>query len=97
MPAAARVDPRTFFSPSEWAPLARRSRWKGLALLAHAWGVIFAAAAMAVVWPLTLPLAVVLIGGRQLGLSILMHDAAQKPAALAADLLGQEGQEGLAG
>ena len=76
MPAAARVDPRTFFSPSEWAPLARRSRWKGLALLAHAWGVIFAAAAMAVVWPLTLPLAVILIGGRQLGLSILMHDAA---------------------
>lgn len=76
MPAAARVDPKAYFSPAEWATLARRSRWKGLALLAHAWGVIFAAAAMAVVWPLTLPLAVIVIGGRQLGLSILMHDAA---------------------
>ncbi|MCA6274722.1 fatty acid desaturase, partial [Phenylobacterium sp.] len=76
MPAAARVDPKAYFSPPEWAALARRSRWKGLALMAHAWGVIFAAAAMAVIWPLTLPLAVMTIGGRQLGLSILMHDAA---------------------
>jgi fatty acid desaturase len=33
---------------------------------------------MAVVWPLTLPLAVAIIGGRQLGLAILMHDAAHR-------------------
>ena len=38
MPAAARVDPKAYFSPAEWATLARRPRWKGLALLAHAWG-----------------------------------------------------------
>jgi fatty acid desaturase len=76
MAAAARVDPKTYFTPEEWAPLAARSSWKGLALIAHAWAVILAAGAMAVVWPITLPLAWVIIGGRQLGLAILMHDAA---------------------
>lgn len=76
MAAAARVDPKTYFTPEEWAQLSPRSSWKGLALLAHAWLVILAAGAMAVVWPITLPLAWVIIGGRQLGLAILMHDAA---------------------
>jgi fatty acid desaturase len=38
--------------------------------------VIFLAAAMAVVWPVTIPLAIMIIGARQLGLAILMHDAA---------------------
>ncbi|WP_304190906.1 fatty acid desaturase family protein, partial [Phenylobacterium aquaticum] len=76
MAAAARIDPKTIFTPEEWAPLSRRSSWKGLALLAHAWAVILAAGVMVVVWPITLPIAVVIIGGRQLGLSILMHDAA---------------------
>ena len=76
MAAAARVDPKTYFTPEEWAPLAARSSWRGVVLVAHAWIVVFAAAAMAVVWPLTLPLAIMLIGGRQLGLAILMHDAA---------------------
>ena len=76
MAAAARVDPKTLFTPEEWAPLAARSSWKGLALIAHAWLVILAAGTMAVIWPLTLPLAWIIIGGRQLGLAILMHDAA---------------------
>lgn len=76
MAVAARVDPKTLFAPDEWAPLARRSSWKGLALIGHAWGVIALAMAMAVVWPLTIPLAIAIIGARQLGLAILMHDAA---------------------
>ncbi|WP_334164188.1 fatty acid desaturase family protein [Phenylobacterium sp.] len=76
MPVAARVDPKVYFSPPEWNPLARRSPWKGLALVAHAWAVIGLAMAMAVVWPLTIPLAIAIIGARQLGLAILMHDAA---------------------
>jgi fatty acid desaturase len=81
MAIAARVDPKSYFSPEEWAPLSRRSPWKGLALLAHAWAVIGLAmlgAALSPWWlmPLTIPLAVVVIGGRQLGLAILMHDAA---------------------
>jgi fatty acid desaturase len=76
MAVAARVNPKDYFTAEEWAPLARRSSWRGLALVAHAWAVIFAAGAMAAIWPLTLPLAVAIIGARQLGLAILMHDAA---------------------
>lgn len=76
MSAAARVSPKDFFTPEEWAPLARRSAWIGPALVAHAWAVIGLAGAMAVVWPVTIPLAVMIIGARQLGLAILMHDAA---------------------
>ena len=75
MPAAARVAPKDYFSPEEWAPLARRSAWKGPALIVHAWLVILAAAAMAMAFPITIPLAVMIIGARQLGLAILMHDA----------------------
>ncbi|MDD3836512.1 MAG: fatty acid desaturase family protein [Phenylobacterium sp.] len=76
MAVAARVDPKTFFAPEQWARLTARSDLKGLALIAHAWGVIGLAVAMAMVWPITIPLAVMIIGGRQLGLAILMHDAA---------------------
>ncbi len=76
MAVAARVNPKDFFTPEEWAPLAARSSWKGLWLVAHCWAVIGAATAMAIVWPATIPLAVMIIGARQLGLAILMHDAA---------------------
>lgn len=75
MPAAARVAPKDYFTPEEWAPLARKSAWKGPALVAHAWIVIGLAAAMAMAFPITIPLAVMIIGARQLGLAILMHDA----------------------
>jgi fatty acid desaturase len=76
MTVAARLDPKDFFSPDDCAPLTRRSSWMGLAEVAQAWAVIFAATAMAVVWPITIPLAIMIIGARQLGLAILMHDAA---------------------
>jgi len=83
MAVAARVSPKDFFTPSEWQGLSAHSRWRGLALVAHAWIVIIAAGAMAVIWPITIPIAVMLIGARQLGLAILMHDAAH--AALSSD------------
>ncbi len=78
MPAVARIDPKEVFTPDEWAPLARRSSWRGLVLAASAWALIAVAGAMFVVWPnpLTYILAVMVIGARQLGLAILMHDAA---------------------
>jgi fatty acid desaturase len=76
MAVAARVNPKDFFSQDEWTPLAARSSWKGLWLVAHCWTVIAAASAMAIVWPAAIPLAVMIIGARQLGLAILMHDAA---------------------
>jgi fatty acid desaturase len=78
MPAVARIDPKDVFTAEEWAPLAKRSSWLGLACVACAWALIVAAAAMFIVWPnpLTYVLAVMIIGARQLGLAILMHDAA---------------------
>lgn len=78
MPAVARIDPKEVFTPDEWARFSKRSSWLGLVCVAGAWGVIFAAGAMFVAWPnpLTFILAVMLIGARQLGLAILMHDAA---------------------
>ncbi len=78
MPAAARLSPNDLFTPPEWERLRARSTSWGLGLVAHAWGVILAAGALFVVWPnpLTFVVAVVIIGARQLGLAILMHEAA---------------------
>jgi len=73
---AARIDPKDYFAPDDWRGLTARSSWKGLALVAHAWIVIGAATVMGLVWPVTIPLAIMIIGARQLGLAILMHDAA---------------------
>jgi fatty acid desaturase len=76
MTPAARVQPQDFFSPAEWQALSARSSWRGIALVLHCWAVIGAAMAVGVMWPLTIPLVVMVIGNRQLGLFILMHDAA---------------------
>jgi fatty acid desaturase len=78
MPAVARIDPKEVFTPEEWAKLSARSSWEGLACVAGAWAVIIGAGAMFVLWPnpATYILTVMLIGARQLGLAILMHDAA---------------------
>ncbi|MBE8191164.1 MAG: fatty acid desaturase family protein [Alphaproteobacteria bacterium] len=60
------------------AHIRQRSDFIGLALVAHAWGVIFLAMALFYYFPnpFTFLLAVALIGARQLGLAVLMHDAA---------------------
>lgn len=76
MPAVARLKPGQFFSSEEWAGLSARSSWKGLALGVHCWAVILAAAVVGVWIPWLIPLSVMIIGTRQLGLAILMHEAA---------------------
>jgi fatty acid desaturase len=76
MAVAPRASPEDFFSRQEWLELSARSRWRGLWLVAHCWGVIGLAMAMGTLWPVTIPLAVLFIGTRQLGLFILMHEAA---------------------
>lgn len=76
MPAAARVDPKDFFTAEEWAPLVARSSWKGLAMVAHCWALIIGAAALGLWDPWMIPLSIMVIGARQLGLAILMHEAA---------------------
>ena len=78
MPAVARLNPKDFFTAQEWTALCEHSDWKGLALVVHCWAVIAGAFAVAIVWPLTIPLAVMIIGARQLGQQILMHDAAHR-------------------
>ena len=69
---------KAFLTPEEIRPLAQRSDLWGALLLLHCWGVIAAALALFALWPnpLTFLAAVVLIGSRQLGLAILMHEAA---------------------
>jgi fatty acid desaturase len=66
------------FSPDELLMLKRKSNLRGGWIVLHAWAVIFAAMAMFAIWPnpLTFIAAVLIIGARQLGLAILMHDAA---------------------
>jgi fatty acid desaturase len=76
MTVAARVKPEQFFTAQEWTVLSARSSWRGLALVVHCWLVIGTAIAFGVLWPIMVPLMVVVIGNRQLGLFILMHDAA---------------------
>jgi fatty acid desaturase len=94
MAVASRIKPQELFTPEEWAPLSARSRWRGLLMVAHAWAVIVAAGAVFVIWPnpLTYLLAVMLIGARQLGLAILMHEAAHgglHPSLKVNDWVGQ--------
>lgn len=76
MPAAPRIAPSVLFSPQEWAPFQTRAAWIGPLLVAHCWGVIALATAAGVVIPWLIPLCVMIIGTRQLGLAILMHEAA---------------------
>src|ERR1700753_916953 len=78
MPAVERADPKTIFSADEWTHLTSRSSLRGLWLVAHAWGTILGAIALVALWPnpLTWLIAVMVVGTRQLGLAILMHEAA---------------------
>ena len=78
MPAVTRIDPKMIFTPEEWQRLTSRSSWLGLWLVVHAWATIIAAVALVTIWPnpLTWLIAVMIVGTRQLGLAILMHEAA---------------------
>lgn len=78
MSKSVSLKPLDLFSADEWAFLKKRSDLLGLGMIAHAWIVIGLAMALFAIWPnpLTFVLAVMLIGARQLGLAILMHEAA---------------------
>ena len=69
---------KTYLSSDQIRGLAARSDRMGAWLILHCWGVIALSVAGFALWPnvLTFALAVVLIGSRQLGLAILMHEAA---------------------
>jgi fatty acid desaturase len=76
--ASIRIQASDILTAAERAAVRRRVTWKGLGLVGHAWVVIAGAIALVALWPnpLTFLLAVALIGSRQLGLLILMHEGA---------------------
>ena len=84
MPTVKAAKPLEIFSREEWDGLTHISRWRGLWLAVHGWSVIaLVLAATTWLWQwnwiaglIATPVAVLLVGSRQLGLSILMHEAA---------------------
>ena len=68
----------SLLTADELAKVRARSDIKGVLCVVHAWGVILAATALFAMAPnpLTWAIAIVVIGARQLGLAVLMHDAA---------------------
>jgi fatty acid desaturase len=76
MAVAPRANPLDHFTAAQWQALTTRSRWRGLWLVAHCWASIALAMAAVARWPWLWPLGVMLVGTRQLGLFILMHDGA---------------------
>jgi fatty acid desaturase len=75
---ALRMRARDIMNEQELIEVRTRSTWKSVFLIAHAWTLILGSIAMVALWPnpLTFVLAVAIIGSRQLGLAILMHDGA---------------------
>jgi fatty acid desaturase len=75
---APRIRARDLLTDDQLAEFRIRFTWKGAALVAHAWVLIVAAIILTAWWPnpLTYLFAVAIIGSRQLGLAILMHDGA---------------------
>jgi fatty acid desaturase len=73
-----RFDPTKYFTAAEIRSVSARSDAKAFLCIAHAWIVIGLSIALYALWPnpFSFVAAVVVIGGRQLGLAILMHDAA---------------------
>ncbi|MDE2361313.1 MAG: fatty acid desaturase family protein [Hyphomicrobiales bacterium] len=78
MTFAARLPVDQVLTPDQLATVRARPTWRGLWMIAHAWATIVAAIAL-VAWlpnPLAFVIAVMVIGSRQLGLGILMHEGA---------------------
>ena len=78
--ASPRIAARELLTPDQLGALRARVEWRGFALIAHAWAVILGSIAFVAVLPnpLTYIVAVMLIGSRQLGLAILMHEGAHR-------------------
>ena len=68
------------FTRTEIQDLVRMNDWRSWGTLALDWGLIAAAMMLAALWPnpLTIVVALVIIGTRQLGLAVIMHEAAHR-------------------
>ncbi len=73
-----RVDPGDILTPDELARVRARSDLKGLWAAGSCWALIGGAMALYGLWPsvVTALIAILIVGARQLGLAVLMHDAA---------------------
>jgi fatty acid desaturase len=84
MPAVKAANPRQIFATADWAAITANSPWRGVWLVVHSWLVVaLTAFAGAYAWDyhplaglLATPVVLAILGGRQLGLAILMHDGA---------------------
>jgi fatty acid desaturase len=88
------VELRNLLGTAQWDALQRKSTARACWALAVNWGLVVAAFALAIAWPTPtgVLVALVVIGGRQLGLGILMHDCAHRalfPSPAANDRVGQ--------
>jgi fatty acid desaturase len=72
------INPLDLLTREQLADVKQRSDLKGIWVVAFSWMMIFGAMAMFAIWPnpLTFIAAVLIIGTRQLGLAIGMHDGA---------------------
>ncbi len=66
-----------FLSPGEFRPFLLKSDWRASGILLANWAIIFGAFSLVCFFPniLTVLIALFVLGGRQLGLAILMHEA----------------------
>ncbi len=84
MSAVKAANPREIFASDDWKSITSVSKWRGIWLITHAWLVVaLAAFGGAMAWDfhwfaglVATPLVLAILGGRQLGLAILMHDGA---------------------
>jgi len=82
-PATGPSPPRAWhraLSREEIAELLRPSPWRAWRTVGVTWGIVFAAMAAVAAWPnpVTVIAALFVIGARQLGLAVIMHDAAHR-------------------
>ena len=78
---AARERPwREVLTQDELDELLRTNDWRGWCSIALNWGIVAGALALVAAWPnlLTVLLAIALVGARQLGFAVLMHEAAHQ-------------------
>jgi fatty acid desaturase len=78
--APLKADWRSALSREELAPLLAQSDLRSWISIGVDWALVFASFALVAVWPnpLTILAALFLIGARQLGLAVLMHEAAHR-------------------
>lgn len=76
MSVAPRLRPLDLFTKGEWEKVSKRSNLLGLGMVVHCWAIILGAIALSVWQPWLIILAIPIIGARQLGLAVLMHEAA---------------------